>query len=342
MDLNDKSKIKSTKRIHPMALVDPGGFKDTTDERDYPYEAFVGFGVEDIPDKLDVEESYSHIPDIFQELTLACGGYAVEFYSALLNFIDTGEMVELSPRSVYAFTHLPGGGSITRDNVLRVVDVGIAPETAFPTSPVTESHLQSQEGWNATVEALARRYKGRIATTMLDRTNFDLFCNAIYNGHGVVSGVNLSSEGWRSYPIRPPREGEKIVGHILYFKGYDVTDPDPSKHYIIAKDSYPSGDKKLYRDYFEAGMVHSAWTIIDEPNEENMWTKSDVITAFWKVMVLFGHAPLNSADLAIHNKAQTPNEFVGGLLSYLTNWKATSGPNVVDFKEKLIKWIKEN
>ena len=250
----------------------PGGIADPTDSRDFPYEGFVGYGIEEIPDKHDVENTYIYLGQKNQKETLSCGGQAVAYYISLLNYIDENTFIDFSARSTYAFTHLSGGGSITRDNILRAVGIGVAPEVNFSSQPMVESHLQSTAGWTDTIAKIALKYKGKIATTMLDRTNFDLFCNAIYNGHGVVSGVNLSSEGWRSIPIRPPASGEKIVGHILYFKGYDTTDPDPSKHYIVAKDSYPSGDKKLFRNYFEAGMVHSAWTIIDEPNEENMET----------------------------------------------------------------------
>jgi len=261
-----------------MTEFNPGGITDTFDERDLPYEAFVGYAdYVDLPDFYDVEATYGPISQKNQEQTLSCGGQAVSYYAELLNVIDEG-FVEFSPRSIYAFTHLPDGGSITRDSILRLVNSGIAPEDRFLSQPMTEGHMQDQTGWTADISKLALRYKGKIATTMTDRTNFDLFKTAIYQGHGVVSGVNLSSGGWYSSPIRPPKDGEKIVGHIMYFKGWGT---DDHGDFIIAKDSYPSGDKKLYRDYFEASMVHSAWTVIDLPNEgetmEKYWPQANSI-----------------------------------------------------------------
>lgn len=315
-------------------ILQPGGIEDSADLRDFPYEGFVGYGVQDIPDRFDIEEIYGSLTQKDQKDTLGCGGFATAYYSEILERIDSGKFTELSPRSIYAFTHLSGGGSITRDNIKRQVEVGIAPETAFSSQPMVESHLQSTSGWNEATGLLARRYKGKVYATMTDRTNFDLFCNAIYNGHGVVSGVNLSSEGWYSDPIRPPRDGEKIVGHILYFKGYDTTDPDPQKHYIVAKDSYPSGDKKLYRNYFEAGMVHSAWVIIDEPSEHNMWDKVEVIKAFFSVLETLGHPPVNQADINIHSQAATPQVMASGFKAWLQQ-------NAIN-KQKVIDLIKNN
>lgn len=80
-----------------------------------------------------------------------------------------------------------------------------------------------------------------------------------------------------------------------------------------------------------------AQTILN--NGDDMWKKEDVIRAFWKILVLFGHPPINATDIAIHMKAQTPDEFVSGLVSYFQDWLAKNG-SVSAIKDRIINFIK--
>lgn len=241
-----------------------GGAWDPEDPRDIPFEAFIGEGDSDYPDVYSVFDEVGGTLDKDNQVqTLACGGYGTSFYASVLNWFETGQYLRFSKRWFYAWTALDGGGSITRDNILRLVNNGAAPEDKFTTAPVTEEHLRSKEGVTPQLEALAMKYKGKLATVLNDRTNMDLFKLAIWKGKGVVAGCNLS-KGWYEKPCRPPREGEKIAGHIWYAFGYGGTYPND---YIRVWDSDGRGEKKVYRNYFEAGMIHSAWTVIDQPNE---------------------------------------------------------------------------
>ena len=257
-------------------LIHPGGVPDPQDERDYPFEAFVGADdAIQLPEFYDVEEEFGALNQKDQKLTWSCGAQAVSYYTELLELIESRKLTEMSPHSIYAFTNIGAGyGSITRDNIMRIVGVGIVPESKFSSQPMTEKHMISKEGWTAELEKLAGKYKAKLGVTITDRDNFDLFKVAIFKGHGVVSGLNLSAEGWYVVPIRPPKtSGEKIAGHSMYFKGWGK---DQYGDYIKVKDSYPSGDKKLYRDYWISGMVHSAWTLIDLPNEQEVPVNKNV------------------------------------------------------------------
>jgi hypothetical protein len=254
-------------------VLDSGARHDLVDDRDYPYEAFIGYANEtDMPDSYDVEAEYGPIPTKDQGLTKACGGFGVSYYAEALNLIETRKFKAFSPRYYYAWTHLRNGGSFTRDNVLRLVNAGAAPETLFPTVPITEEHLRDKTGHSAELDKVASRYRGKIATNLAKGSSFELYKLAIWHGYGVVLSLNLSSAGWNSSPVRPPKtSGEKIAGHIMYAKGYGS---DEHGEYILLKDSYFSGDKKIYQDYFDAGMVHSAWTVIDQPND---WEEKDMV-----------------------------------------------------------------
>ena len=305
----------------------PGGKQDPEDSRDYPYEGFIGYGIETpLPESYDTEIAFGKISQKDQKQTLSCGGQATAYYAEMLELIEN-KFLEMSPRSIYAFTHLPVGGSITRENIMRMVDIGIVPEDKFSSQPMTEAHLQSQSNWSSDLTKLAGKYKAKLAVNLTDRTNFDLFKSAIFDGHGVVSGLNLSGEGWYANPIRPPKDGEKIVGHIMYFKGWGK---DRFGEYILLKDSYPSGDKKIYQDYFNAGMVHSAWTLIDEPNigdemvnKENMNAVLYTLggkTDNWTDAIALANA-LNSGDQLMVDKILAPYKVSkSALIQKIINW----------------------
>lgn len=279
---------------------DPGGRLDPEDARDYPYEGFVGFANEiAMPDSFDVEKTYGALEQKNQYQTLACGGFAVSYYAEMLNIIDEG-YIRFSPRFYYSRTHLDNGGSFTRDNVMLLVNEGALAETRFSTEPITEDHLRNASDLTDALKKEALRYKGKLATALDKGSPFELYKLAIWHGHGVVLSLNLSAEGWYRYPARPPKSGEKIVGHIMYAKGYGT---DENGDYILLKDSYPSGDKKIYRDYFDAGYVHTAWTVIDEPNpeEEQMVTIDNTrAIAYFMYKEILGREPENSAVLEQH------------------------------------------
>ena len=252
--------------------IDFGGVKDNDDERDYPFEAFIGAGDLVIPNEYDVEEKYGKLPVKNQKSTQACGAYAITYYAMMLNLIETGEVVDLSPRWYYPWTRLNGGGSFTRDNVLRLVETGATPESYFPSNPITEEHLSSKSGFTDELAQLAETYQGRVATVLSKGATFDEYRVAIFKGHGVVSGYNLSSQGYWADPVRPPKSGEKTTGHIIYMKGYGT---DQHGDYISYKESSQRGEVRLRRDYFEKGFVHSAWTVIDIPNKEEAMVTKD-------------------------------------------------------------------
>jgi len=231
-----------------------GCLPDPQDDRDYPFEAFVGG--DDFPEEYDVEDKFGALKVKNQGATLACGSYATAYYAEMLEQIENKTYLEFSPRWFYGWTHLSGGASYTRDNVMRLVNFGAAPESIFSTTPVTEEHLESQTGVSPLVEKIASKYKGKIATVITDTSNFELITQAIHQGHGVVSGIS---------------------DHCLYMKSY-------GKDYIKAVESLGMPTRTISRTDVEAGKLHSCWTVIDLPNN---WEE---INNNYKLMVNAGNA----------------------------------------------------
>lgn len=216
-----------------------GAVQDTIDNRDYPFEAFVGAD-DNFQEIWDWRTKYP-IKHKYQGNSWSCVGYTTSSYAELLNWDDTGKYVELSPRWIYAFVSIGMyKGAYTRDGVMRLVSKGDAPESVYSSIPAIEEHLTDKSGVTPAIEALALQYKAKLATTITDKTNFELLKLAIYQNRGITLGIG---------------------NHVMYAPAYN-------KDYIICHDSLTAKDRLISRADVESGKLHSLWTIIDEPNME--------------------------------------------------------------------------
>jgi len=219
--------------------INSGGVPDLEDGRDFPFEAFVG-AEGDFPTTYDWRDQYP-IKKKGQWRSWACTGFTTSSYAEVLNFAETGEYLELSPRWIYAFVSLGMyQGAYTRHAVMRLVNAGDAPEAIFGSEPMTEEHMTDTSGSTPAIEAEALIYKARLATSITDKDNFELLKLAIYQNKGITLGIG---------------------NHVMYAPAYNEDE-------IICQDSLYGNDRVITRANVEAGKLHSLWTIIDEVNEE--------------------------------------------------------------------------
>lgn len=220
----------------------------------------------------------------------SCTAQAVSKYLSVLNMIETGIWVDISPRDIYAYTNLgQNQGGMIRDAIKRGVDPGVATEALVPSyhtvktdhgdvlNPMTESEYRTKPEETESIKAIRRTLKSKdYRTISLNGLKIDQIAWMVLQGFGCVFGVDGENNGtWMSTIPQPPTKEE--WGHAIYVPKIRM---EGEKKAVVILNSWGNGCGKngwqaLTTDYINASIngnpvVFNPWTLIDEPNQEPM------------------------------------------------------------------------
>ena len=158
----------------------------------------------------------------------SCSSQATSYYAEVLNNIETGEKVQLSPRFLYPFVYIEWGSYI-KDNFARVCNEGIALEADVPSY---ENGNAPSEKWMTQkptiTPEIADRAKTYIAKKYLtwDNKNLDSYKKAIYQGNGCVVASQGNNYCWglgldNGMVQLPAYSSQLNWYHAIYLCGWD-------------------------------------------------------------------------------------------------------------------------
>lgn len=222
-----------------------------------------------------------------QGASSSCTGQGLAYYLEVLNFIETGEYIEISPRDVYAYISLGfGKGAYLRDALKLACDRGVGSEDLVPCyhkiqmsygevkNPYSEAeYLVKPEETKELIairEALQSR-EYRVITgyqNLMERMAWEMLLG--FGSYFGVDGVNNGS--WHSEYPQPPKEGQAIQWRHALFGGKAGIDKD-GQPFISPINSWGTigvnGWQKLKQNYFDVFGVFTPWTLIDKNNNWN-------------------------------------------------------------------------
>lgn len=244
-----------------------GGLAQKTTIRDY---------------RLEVATATAPLPPIYsinfggkiknQNGSSSCVSQATSYYAEVLNFKETGQWVELSPKFLYAQCFLPPlGGSFTKDNFALMCDRGIANESDTPSYeqnsvPPREVFMETKSDITSQAYTNALTYLSKSYVTW---NSYDLesYKQAIFQGNGCVVIASGNNYCWGSSPIQVPGDPSQLNWrHGIYFIGWN----DNTRMFKFinswGEGWGENGYGYLPYDYVLKGYVVNPMTLIDLPN----------------------------------------------------------------------------
>lgn len=250
------------------------------------------------------------MPTKNQGASSSCTGQGLAEYLSVLNFIETGEWLEISPRDIYAYISLGWGkGAYLRDALKLSCSRGIGTEELVPSYtyfdtdngpyqvPMTEDEylVKPEETDQLIAIRTALQSKFYRSITSSGEALMEDMAWAILMGFGCYFAVYGTNNGtWTSEYPQPPIgvPNDQIWGHALY-AGKALLDSKDNQPAIFDKNSWGDsigvdGWQKLKLNYFKSGNVISPWTLIDKENKHMQTTnvlvlqkenKSDIVIA---------------------------------------------------------------
>jgi len=210
------------KKIH----LTTGCLPDPEDKRDIPLSA--------VQKKIKIPDVYFTdigLLDIdYQGRQPCCVGCAASKTAEWREYKDIGKVIDFSFRGLYALCKKEDGwegdGTYLRTAMKVQQKYGVILEKDFPSN--VNLNKEEFKDWRLiTEDMLKRAYPHRIKTYARVDLDWEEIKQAIYQNGIVLGGVKLSREGWHNPPcgyVRPPKVGEKVMGHAIalfsYFKVY--------------------------------------------------------------------------------------------------------------------------
>lgn len=256
-----------------------GGIKSPPDYRNIPLASVVEPTVFPKSFFIDIEE----LPVENQRKIGACVGHAFAKYKQLLDLHDTGKIIPLSPRFLYAIAKardgVSGEGTFPRLVAKILKDVGCSTTDTVPNDTTIdhESYVYQRDETKIPKAALDEAYKAQVGGYAFPEMTKDGFKQAIYQAQGAALLMRIGQEWWTRkdgaaswqqhdiVPLRPPKE--IVSGHEVYLYGYEDTLTD-TKFYIFNSWSTAWGDKGkafFYWSEYKA-FLDEAVTLIDIPD----------------------------------------------------------------------------
>ena len=243
-----------------------GGLIQKVSLKDYRLEVVPGAVV--LPSKFSLRDKVGKIKQ--QNGSSSCSSQATSYYAEVLNFIETGEKVQLSPKFLYPFVCYPYEGSYVKDNFARVCDWGIALESDIPSyengNPPSEAWMIQKPQLSEQILYKAMTYWAKKYLTW-DNANIDLYKKAIAQGNGCVAITWGNNPCWQTGNIEVPIDNSQMTWrHAIYIIGWD-----DSKKVFEFVNSWGEewGDKGfgwLPYEYVTKGYLANPMTLIDMPN----------------------------------------------------------------------------
>jgi C1A family cysteine protease len=234
--------------------------------RNYRLEVLPGTSF--IPAKFSLKNKVGKIKN--QNGSSSCSSQATSYYAEVLNLIETGEMVQLSPKFLYSFVAYPYEGSYIKDNMSRVCNFGIALESDIPsyqgTTPPSEAFMIQKPGITPEVAERAMTHWARKYVTW-DNTSVDLYKRAIIEGNGCVVASWGNNILWQTGDIQLPYDRSQMTWtHAIYLIGYD--DEKQAFEFVnsFGENWGYAGFGWLPYKYATEGYLTNPHTLVDLPN----------------------------------------------------------------------------
>jgi len=243
-----------------------GGLIKPLHWKDYRLERAPGAGP--LPAQYSIRQMVGKIKN--QDGSLSCVSQATSYYAEVLNFIETKEKISLSPRFLYYKVFQSGGGSYVKDNMQRIVNMGIAPESEVPSydhsQPPSENFMEQGNDVTSQIESDAKTYITKSYLTW-DNTSVGLYKQAIMQGSGCVVISWGNNYCWQSAHIQMPSYSQQMSWrHGIYLTGWN----DATNEFEFVNswgDNWgESGFGYLPYKYVTSGYICNPWTMIDLPN----------------------------------------------------------------------------
>lgn len=265
-----------------------GGLQSPEDRRDVPYAALVGAGSsDDLPKKVEVD--ISKLPVEHQRKLGACGGHAAQKYKQLLDLRETGEVIKLSPRFLYALAKamdgVPGEGTYMRIIAKILLDVGCATEKSVPNDTTLdhETYVYHRDKKNLPAGSMedAAPFKIGGFAFVDPKSTYELKKAVMRDGGGILL-LRLGKEWYTDkngkttwsakgiIPLRAPLSGI-ISGHFVWvWKVEDVVEKGKTRTKVFVFNSWSAewgekGTAWFYHDEY-APYLNEMVTFTDIPN----------------------------------------------------------------------------
>lgn len=205
----------------------------------------------------------------------SCVSQATSYYAEMLNFVETGTWVELSPKFLYSQCHLVPMGSYTKDNMAIMCNEGIATEVDLPSYeptitntfvPPSEMWMERKQDITPTASDNALTYITKSYVTW-DNTNIDRYKQAILQGNGCVVITWGNNQCFQNAKILMPNTASQMVWqHGIYLCGWDDTIKCFKFINSWGQEWGENGYGYLPYDYATKGYLGNPMTMVDLPN----------------------------------------------------------------------------
>lgn len=210
----------------------------------------------------------------------SCTGQALATYLSVLNMIETGQWVEISPRDIYAYISLgKDKGARLRDALKLATKRGVATRELVPcyinNEPMTEEQYLEKPEETEAIKAvrIALQSKSYTVINGTPAERMEAMAWATLLNFGCYFGVSGESNGtWRKeWPQPPIKRG---WGHAI-FCGKAGTYAGKKAIELLNSWGDKTGSRgwqKLGENYFNAVLTDGAdavfnpWTLADKPN----------------------------------------------------------------------------
>jgi len=241
----------------------------------------------------DIEnEIGSIIPIKNQDGSSSCVGQAWAYYIAVLNAIETGAYVEVSPKAIYSQIALSQGGAYIREGGKLTVNWGAVLEALVLSydndNPPKEPFMTDKSWMTDQISQAAKKLSAKEYRMIADVT-MEVVAQGIRDNYGVVGGVYGANNG--SWSTLEPEPGAKDWGHALFL---GKAGKDSVGKYIATPNSWGNrftGQwQKLREEWFVNKYMFNPWLLVDQPNFVSAEV-SDLISQADKGLIIENEAP---------------------------------------------------
>lgn len=200
----------------------------------------------------------------------SCVAQGLSYYAEVLNWLETGQWISLSPRDLYSKIFQPEGGAYVDDGLKVLMNDGIALESDAPSyfpngNPPSEEFMRKREDITAEESETAHNYMIRKYLTW-DNKSVYWFKQAISQGQGCVAISWGNNYIWQDGDIELPFSNDQMDWlHLVYFCGWS----DKKKVFKIVNSWNGWGEQGfgwLPYSYVEKGYLTNPKTMVDVPN----------------------------------------------------------------------------
>lgn len=201
----------------------------------------------------------------------SCVSQATSYHAQVLNYLETSQQVQLSPKYLYAAVRQEPMGSSIPDNMKYITNFGIATEVDVPSYkqnlvPPDEAFMKDDSHITFEIIERAKTYLAKSYVTW-NKSNVDMYKQAIKQGDGCVVACKGNNICWQNEQIITPALAQCNWAHAIYLIGWDDTTKNFEFVNSWGMDWGNKGFGLLPYSYVTSGLVSNPFTLIDVKNE---------------------------------------------------------------------------